>query len=390
MKWPLLKLEDVCDIYGGTTPNTNVNEYWNGTIPWLSPTDLPEVGTISIVRDTIKKVTQLGVKDANLKILPVGTVVYSSRASIGKIGVTSSPITTNQGFVNFVCKEPVFNKYLAYALKFATPSISKLSNSTTFAEVSRGSIKSFKIPVPPLPIQQKIAAILDEADTLRRKDKALLDKYDELLQAVFYYMFGDLDIDSVGRCLGDVISINPKKSELNIAGDTLVSFVPMSCVGEKGECKPLEDRQLSEVKSGFTYFRDNDVLFAKITPCMENGKGAIARDLKNGVGFGSTEFHVLRPNSNVSAEFLYTYLSRSNFRKLAEKNMTGSAGQKRVSTDFLANLKLNIPDVDNQKKFALIYQNIQHQKSQIIQQQAHSENLFQSLMQRAFKGELVG
>lgn len=251
-------------------------------------------------------------------------------------------------------------------------------------------LAELQIPTPPLPIQQKIAAILDEADTLRHRDKAMMAKYDELLQAVFYDIFGELDECSDGECLGEIISINPKKSELNITESTSVSFVPMSCVGEKGQFQPLEDRKYSDVKSGFTFFRNNDVLFAKITPCMENGKGAIAKGLTNGIGFGSTEFHVLRPNGNLNAEYLYTYMSRTNFRKLAEKNMTGSAGQKRVSTDFLANHRVNIPDRNTQEKFARIFKNIQEQKIQISQQQTYSGNLFLSLIQRAFKGELVG
>ena len=157
--------------------------------------------------------------------------------------------------------------------------------------------------------------------------------------------------------LGEICVINPKAPALD---DNLsVSFVPMPKVGENGEFDPSEIKQYHEVKKGFTYFQDGDVLFAKITPCMENGKGAIARSMENGIGFGSTEFHVLRPENNVViGEWIYYLLSRSTFRKEAEKNMTGSAGQKRVPKFFLENYEIDLPDIGTQKKQIKTLQNL--------------------------------
>ena len=148
--------------------------------------------------------------------------------------------------------------------------------------------------------------------------------------------------------LGDICTINPKTPTLD---DNLsVSFIPMPKVGENGEFDPSEIKKYYEVKKGFTYFQNGDVLFAKITPCMENGKGAVARLMENGIGFGSTEFHVLRPNNSVVSEWIYYLLSWSGFRKEAEKNMTGSAGQKRVPKTFLENYQIELPSVEHQKE----------------------------------------
>ena len=148
--------------------------------------------------------------------------------------------------------------------------------------------------------------------------------------------------------LGEICVINPKAPALD--DDINVSFVPMPKVGENGEFDPSEIKKYHEVKKGFTYFRDGDILFAKITPCMENGKGAIARSMENGIGFGSTEFHVLRPENNVViGEWVYYLLNWSPFRKEAEKNMTGSAGQKRVPKSFLENFEIALPDTETQK-----------------------------------------
>ena len=149
--------------------------------------------------------------------------------------------------------------------------------------------------------------------------------------------------------LGEICIINPKSPSFD--DSLVVSFVPMPKVGENGEIDPSETREYHEVKKGFTYFQNDDVLFAKITPCMENGKGAIASNLKNGVGFGSTEFHVLRPMSDrVISKWLFYLLSWPLFRKDAEKNMTGSAGQKRVPKSFLEEYSINVPELKVQKE----------------------------------------
>ena len=148
--------------------------------------------------------------------------------------------------------------------------------------------------------------------------------------------------------LGEVCLINPKSCTLR--GDTGVSFIPMTKVGEHGEFDASEIKNYSEVKKGFTNFQNGDILFAKITPCMENGKGAIAHNMKNGIGFGSTEFHVLRPDTDkITSEWLYYLTTWKTFRKEAERNMTGSAGQKRVPKTFLENYVVNLPDIDTQK-----------------------------------------
>lgn len=153
--------------------------------------------------------------------------------------------------------------------------------------------------------------------------------------------------------LGDVCTINPRIKTFQ--DDFMVSFVPMQNVSEEGTVDASIIKYYGEVKKGFTYFQENDVLFAKITPCMENGKGGIARNLKNGVAFGSTEFHVLRPNPNfMISSWLYYLTSWPEFRKECEKNMTGSAGQKRVPKTFLENYEIQLPELDEQRKIAAV------------------------------------
>ena len=188
-----------------------------------------------------------------------------------------------------------------------------------------------------------------------------------LSKSRFIEMFGRLGCDDKKWglvSLGEFCLLNPQKSELhNISDDTEVSFLPMSSVSENGELTLSERKLYRDVKSGFSYFADGDVLFAKITPCMENGKGAVAHGLCNNIGFGSTEFHVLRVKTSVCNPYwLYELLSLKQFRKIAEQNMTGSAGQKRVPAEFLQNFKLSLPPIELQNEYVSISRQIDKSK----------------------------
>lgn len=152
--------------------------------------------------------------------------------------------------------------------------------------------------------------------------------------------------------LGDVSQINPRFDKSSLADDVPVSFVQMASVGAAdGKINVSIVRAFAEVKKGsYTPFKDGDVLFAKVTPCMENGKMAVARGLMNGVGFGSSEFHVLRPSDQVDAKYLYYFVSSQSFRKEAAGHMTGAVGLRRVPAAFLADAQLPLVSLDEQSR----------------------------------------
>ncbi len=156
----------------------------------------------------------------------------------------------------------------------------------------------------------------------------------------------------VSLTIQDVCDINPPKPKKgDIPDETPVTFVPMPAVdAERGEISSPEIRPFSEVRSGFTAFRDGDVIMAKITPCMENGKAAIAGGLVSGLGFGSTEFFVLRSNDSILPQYLFHYIRQVSFRELAESNMTGSVGQKRVPKEFIVNAAIPLPPLAEQHR----------------------------------------
>jgi len=149
----------------------------------------------------------------------------------------------------------------------------------------------------------------------------------------------------------EAVEINPKPDRGLLSDDLDVSFVPMAMVeAGTGNIDVTTVRKYAEVKKGYTYFRDDDVLFAKITPCMENGKMAVARHLRNGIGFGSTEFHVLRSRDGVDPHYVYHFVASGRFRAEAAHHMAGAVGQKRVPTSFLERAEIPLPPIEDQRR----------------------------------------
>ncbi|EKL3101908.1 N-6 DNA methylase [Campylobacter coli] len=171
------------------------------------------------------------------------------------------------------------------------------------------------------------------------------------------------------------IELNPSKKEISkLDENMLVSFIEMASVSDKGYIQSKIDRSLNEVRKGYTYFIENDILIAKITPCMENGKCAIAKNLTNNIGFGSTEFHIFRAKTGLDSSFLFYNLNQQNIREKAALAMTGATGHKRVPISFYENLTIPLPPLEIQEK---IVQNIE-----LVEQQIDFLNLKLELLEK--------
>ena len=292
-------------------------------------------------------------------------------------------------------KDLITSKYAFYYLSSQSflrqiPNITKKSVNQASFTVS--ALKELVFPLMSIEKQKKITVDLDKVNDLISLRKQQLSKLDELVKSRFVELFGMPGADDFGwglTPLGSICSINPKKGQdPRISSGVEVSFVPMPAVTERGEIDATAVKEYDEVKTGFTYFAENDVLFAKITPCMENGKGAVARGLHNGLGFGSTEFHVLRPISGKSNPYwIYTLTAFSQFRKDAASNMTGSAGQRRVPASFLENYRVAVPPIELQEKFAAFVEQTDKSKFEIQKSLEKLETLKKALMQKYF-GEM--
>lgn len=343
-------------------------------------------------------ITRKGLIKPNLNILGFkfhfafqkGDVLFMARnPHLRKAGmVMFSGLCSDASYILRTKNESILSQhYLAVLLQtdhFWDYCESHKVGSVNFA-INWTTLANYEFELPPISQQRVLADKLWAAYNLKEAYKKMNSAIDEMVKSQFIEMFGN-PLASVQkyqiRSLFDCCEINPRRPLLNILDSDLVSFVPMSSVNENGFLQDLVDEEYGKVKKGFTYFENNDVLFAKITPCMENGKGAIAHSLTNGIGMGSTEFHVLRPIKNISNPYWLLCLTRMPiFRDMAAKNMSGTGGQKRVGSEYMSNFKVGLPPIDLQIKFAELYQQADKSKFELKQAIDKIEKVMKSLLQ---------
>ena len=218
----------------------------------------------------------------------------------------------------------------------------KISVGSLSPTINWGNLRHEEFSLPSLDEQKRMADLLWSVDDTEERYINLLNKLTVCKDAYFNEMYQEKK--SIEKSISEIADINPRITRRDISKNSMVSFIAMADLSEEGYILKKEDRAYDSIENGLTPFEEGDILFAKITPCMENGKGAIALGLTNGMGFGSTEFHVIRPKETSDRLYLF-YLTRMySLRKKAEQLMTGSAGQKRVPSDFFDFYKVRFPD----------------------------------------------
>ena len=194
--------------------------------------------------------------------------------------------------------------------------------------------------------------------------------------------------------ISEIAEVNPPLGLPDRADNKTVSFVPMTALeAQTGAIDLSRTRRLAEVRKGYRHFRERDVLFAKITPCMENGKMAVVPRLEHGVGFGSTEFHVLRPHREISSQYLYRFVSAAQFRRDAEHHMTGAVGQRRVPTSYLGEQIVPLPPAQEQHRIAAKIEELLSELdagiASLMKARAQLDIYRQSVLEQALKGKLT-
>ena len=383
-----VKLGDVCE-----KKIDAIKANYKGMIDYI---DIASVDNQQkIITDTKQMTIENAPSRAKQLVFPGDILVSMVRPNLNAVAlvpkISNNVLVASTGYCVLRCLPSVDTKYVFYFCQSSAfvDELVRQATGASYPAVTANIVRDCFIPLPSLDAQRHIAAILDKVTDLIAKRQAQLDKLDELVKARFVEMFGEPGTDQKGGgmvCLGSLWIINPKKSqEKRLSSDLRVSFIPMTAVTENGGIDVSETKTYNEVKTGFTYFAEKDVLFAKITPCMENGKGAIAQRLCNGIGFGSTEFHVLRPIPGQSNPYwIYSLTSFPQFRQDAASNMTGSAGQRRVPASFLETYKVSAPPIALQDQFALFVKQIQRMKAKAHNSLEKLDVLKNSLMQQYF------
>ena len=390
IKFQDVALGDCCEIISGSTPSRLINEYWNGDINWFTPKDLSGIKS-KYVTTSPEKITQSGIDSCSAKLLPPKSLLLSSRAPIGHIAISTIEACTNQGFKSLIPNEGVNVEYLFYAIKKIVPQLQDLGNGATFKEISKATLSRVTIPLPSLPEQQKIASILDAADNLRQKDQQLIEKYSALSQSLFLEMFGDpvrnlkkwevrelatVCTTQLGKMLSGASkkNINPKKYLRN-ANVRWGSFDLKDMLEMDFDDKDIKKFTLS---------------YGDLLVC-EGGDIGRCAIWKNDLDdcFYQKALHRVRVNNGVLiVEYLQSYfywMSKLGALSSSASEVTFS----HLTAEKLKKLKIPIPPIELQNQYAERIKSIETQKQLALASLEKSEALFNSLLQRAFKGELT-
>jgi len=354
------------------------------------------------------KFVDLPWSEAKKYLLNIGDILFNRTNSAELVG--KSAVFKQQG-------EYVFASYLirlALKLSEADPDfvnyvINSFIGKSYISNVSRRAIgqvninakeiSEMPIPLPPLPEQKRIAAkiqeLMQEVERARAACEKQLEAAKALPAAYLRQVFESEEAKKWERKrLGEVCEINPgRPKNFTRSPETPTTFVPMTAVDERtGTIAKPEIVPYSKVSKGYTYFEEGDVLFAKITPCMQNGKHVIAKNLIDGIGFGTTEFHVLRPSGDVLPEWVHFFIRQPHFLKEATLYFTGAVGQQRVPEEFLSNYIIPIPSLPVQERIIAELKEKMSRADKLrksIEKQLEAINaLPQAILRKAFRGEL--
>ncbi len=329
------------------------------------------------------------------KIAEIGDILISVRAPVGELNIANEKSCIGRGLAAINVLDVKLGRYLYYYLKIKKSEFDRISAGSTFKAITKSDLEKFEIAVPSPYEYERIGNILTTVDEAIQKSKAVFAETERLKEGTMRKLLtngvghtefkeneklGFIPKNWEEGTFADIADINPKTDISFLSDDSDITFLPMPNVGENGDIIKYETRTYAEVKTGYTCFAERDVLFAKITPCMENGKGAVAINLVNKIGFGSTEFHVLRAKENADPYFIFYLSKESLFRKNAQRYFTGSAGQQRVSKDIFTSYTIPIIPRKEQTQIVNILSTIDHKLSLQHQRTAALERLKNGLM----------
>ena len=401
--WKWVKVGNVGSWSSGATPSRTNPAYYGGSIPWLKTGDLND----GFIQEVPEYITDLALEKTSLRLNPIGSVLMAMYgATIGKLGILEISVTTNQACCACIPYAGMNNKYLFYYLMSMRQSYIGMAEGGAQPNISKEKIVNSLIPLPPAEEQRRIVAKIEEllpyvdcyAAAYEKLEQFNAKFPEDMKKSVLQYAIqgklveqreeegtgeelyrqiqaekkrlikegkikkekplpeiaeDEIPFDIPGSWkwvrVAQIVTLNPKN---DLADDLETSFIPMPCVmdGFRNQ-HTFEIKLWKDIKKGFTHFAEGDVGVAKITPCFQNRKSIIFRNLKNGYGAGTTELTVVRTiNDTVLPEYLLWLFKTEYFIANGVKSFTGTAGQQRIHKDYLATCLIPLPPLAEQKR----------------------------------------
>lgn len=390
VNWTTTKLADIATIQGGGTPSRAEPAYFGGDLPWVTPTDLAPIGKIVALGNVAESLTSPGLQNSSAKLIPAGSVLFSSRASIGKIAVTDRECATNQGFINLTPKADIVCPwFLAYLLGRYTSDLIQLAGKTTFLEIPRGKFKDFEVAIPPLPEQRRIVVRIKECiervGEIERLRQASLAERGYLAESLIEAQLAGLDGEDV--CMADVCEITSRLVDpREMRFQTLLHVGGANIESKTGRLIELKTAAEENLKSGKFVFDESVVLYNKIRPYLMK----VARP--DFSGLCSADMYPLTPKTGkTTRDFIYYILMSRSFTDHA---ISGSnrAGMPKVNREHLFAYRFKLPSLAVQQQICehldSAVEAVHSLSHEMAAAELESAKLREAILRKAFAGEL--
>ena len=386
MTMKLVRLGDVCEVVSGSTPKSNIPEYWDGELKWITPAELNDDSYV--VYDSVRHITDLGVQKTGLKPFPAGTVILSSRAPIGKTAIAGCEMYCNQGFKNLICSEVIDNHYLYHYLSAKTEYLKSLGRGATFKEISKSIVENIEIPLPSLEEQRKQADQFEQINQLISLRKMQIYKLDQLVKSRFIEMFGDPVTNERGWHVKPLLEMGSCKNGMNFHYED--NGVEINCLGV-GDFKDhttindtslLPTVSLNEMPYDEYLLKDDDIVFVR----SNGNKSLVGRSVAVYPGLVPTTFsgfciRFRKTDDTIVIPYLLQVLKAESIR---QKMVGRGANIQNLNQQILGTLVIPVPPIILQNQFAEFIKQVDKSKFDLKQSLEKLETLKKSLMQQYF------
>ncbi|MGL2611055.1 restriction endonuclease subunit S [Helicobacter pylori] len=355
--WQRVRLGDIAEIIGGGTPSTQITSFWNGSINWFTPT---EIGITKYVYKSQRTITPLGLKKSSAKLLPIGTILLTSRASIGDCAILKEVATTNQGFQSLIPLEKINNEFLYYLILTLKNKLLKLASGSTFLEVSPNKIKNLLIPLPPLNEQIAIANILSDVDRYLYSLDALILKKESVKKALSFELLSQRK-----RLKG--FNQAWQRVRLGDIANYLTSNLSAEQITQQGKIK------VYDVNNFIGYTNTTFISDKPYISIVKDGSVGRVRILPPKTNILST-MGALIANHKTTTEFLFYLLSNFDF-----KNFTSGSIIPHIYFKDYKEKTISLPPLNEQIAIANILSDLDHEITSLKNKKRQFENIKKAL-----------
>ncbi len=396
--WKQYRLDEIALIQGGGTPPRSEASYFGGNIPWVTPSDLPSIGLVTKLKKTKEGITESGLANSSAKLIEAGSILFSSRASIGKIAVTDKPCTTNQGFANFTPKRDIIDTwFLAYLLCRYTQDIKTLAGKTTFLEIPRKRLNEFKVDIPEISEQRRIVArikeCLERVDEIEKMRKEAKFDLEMLRSAVFAdYIESIIESEFQNSILGDAVAEckygTSKKSNSDKCGFPIIRMGNIQ--SGRLVTTDLKHVELPKKEEKKYLLQDGDILINRTNSLELVGKSAIYKGLPGDWVYASYLIRLRVDPAKAIPEYVNAVINSRIGRNYVSRTARRAIGMVNINAQEIKRMPIPLPSLGEQEA---IIDKINEAEPLIDEMVAFFQDnglshLRDSILRKAFAGEL--